>query len=683
MNNATDLIAKLLANEDITVLQASVPTASFDILNRVLTLPVWKDASQDLIGMLVGHEVGHALYTTDEYMKHEFINTDYSIPFQGYLNVLEDVRIEKLMKRKYPGIRKTFTAGYKELNDKDFFEVKSRDFDDMLLIDKINLYFKVGYNCGVSFTKEEKAFVERTERTETIQEVIQLARDIFSYTKKELEDAMEKAEASIKEQRASESGEGDNDGDEDEFQSYADGSKGLDTLEDMLEAKTETSYQKRVQELADTKTIYRYYKPGKFLYNPMLNPKQIMEHSAKRLEALGRYAAERIEMTPERLDRVNKFKASSTPIVSYLIKEFEMKKAATAYKRTTIAKTGQLDMRKIYAYTMKDDLFKRMSAVKSGKNHGMIFLLDWSGSMTNCIDQTIDQVINLAMFCRSAQIPFQVLAFTDNMRTPSQENLRREYAVSVGGDTLEVNSSVMTLLEFLNHKMSSSEFSNMVTFLKTNAKYVFPLNGTPLNSALNYMIDYVGKFKKQYNVEKLTFITLTDGQGETMQPMSDYLTSADVVDGDKKNVKNFLKDDVTGKTYEIDRYNSELFTRAFLSIIKERYDATTLGFYLSRSGWHDLSSALRYHYTDYTNINSTVTIERMKKEMKERGYASLKGTGRDELFIVPLQSKIEDGSIDDIKTNGTSASIARQFGKMLNKRKTSRVLLSKFIDYVA
>ena len=682
MNNATDLIAKLLANEDISVIQANVPTASFNIKDRVLTLPIWKDASQDLIGMLVGHEVGHALYTTDEYTKNEFVGTEYSAPFQGYLNILEDVRIEKLMKRKYPGIRKTFAQGYKELNDKDFFEVKSRDFDDMLLIDKINLYFKVGYDCGVSFTKEEKTFVERAERTETIEEVIQLAREIFSYTKEELEDAMEKAEAEIKAHGIPEVEEDDDsDGDEEETQMYADSNKGLDTLEEALEAKTETSYQKRVQELADVNTIYKYFKPGKFLYNAIMTPKEIMAYANDKIEKINRYAPERVELTPERLNKVAKFKANSTPVVSYLIKEFEMKKAATAYKRTTIAKTGQLDMRKIYAYTLHDDLFKRMSVVKSGKNHGMIFLLDWSGSMSNCIDQTVDQVINLAMFCRSAQIPFQVLSFTDNMKKPEQVNLTPEMIHANAPNTLEVNSSSMTLLEFFNHKMSTSEFNNMVTFMKTNAKYVFPLNGTPLNSALNYMVEHVGKFKKQYNVEKLTFITLTDGQGETLQPTSDYLTSADRSDGVTKDVKNFLVDDVTGKTYPIDRYHSELFTRAFLSIIKDRYDVTTLGFFLSRSGWRDLQMVLTYHYMHPTN--TSLTVDRMKKEMKERGYASLKGTGRDELFVVPLQAKIEDGSIEDIKASGSSASIARQFGKILNKRKTSRVLLSKFIDYVA
>ena len=95
-NTSSELGAKLLANEDISVIRARVSTASFDIKNRVLTLPQWKDLTPTVEGMLIGHEVGHALYTTDDYL--EPLKDNYKL--KGYLNILEDVRIEKLMKRK-------------------------------------------------------------------------------------------------------------------------------------------------------------------------------------------------------------------------------------------------------------------------------------------------------------------------------------------------------------------------------------------------------------------------------------------------------------------------------------------------------------------------------------------------------------------------------------------------------
>ena len=92
-----DLLAKLLANENLTVLQEPVKTASFDVKNRVLRLPQWKDLSEDMLDLFIGHEVGHALYTTSAFWSDELKQIKH---FQGYLNVLEDVRIEKLIKRK-------------------------------------------------------------------------------------------------------------------------------------------------------------------------------------------------------------------------------------------------------------------------------------------------------------------------------------------------------------------------------------------------------------------------------------------------------------------------------------------------------------------------------------------------------------------------------------------------------
>ena len=112
----------------------------------------------------------------------------------GYMNVLEDVRIEKLMKRRYPGLRKSFNLGYKELNDRDFFGV-ANGFKDMLLIDKINLYFKAGYSCGVVFNAEEKAFVRRAEETETCDDVIHLAKEIYDYSKQAMDKKIEEMQA--------------------------------------------------------------------------------------------------------------------------------------------------------------------------------------------------------------------------------------------------------------------------------------------------------------------------------------------------------------------------------------------------------------------------------------------------------------------------------------------------------
>ena len=175
-------LAKLLATEDLVVEHKKVETAQFNVQTRVLTLPMWEKASDNVLDALVCHEVGHALYTPDiDWSKDRKIGFDF-------VNIVEDARIEKLMKRRYAGIPKTFYNGYLELHDNDFFEVEGRDISEFNLADKINLYFKIGNYVDIDFTIEEQLFVERVNRCETFEEVLDVAEDLYKYCKGEMEE---------------------------------------------------------------------------------------------------------------------------------------------------------------------------------------------------------------------------------------------------------------------------------------------------------------------------------------------------------------------------------------------------------------------------------------------------------------------------------------------------------------
>ena len=83
-----DQLAKLLATEDLVVEHKKVLTASFNVSTRVLVLPMWEKASNNVYDMLVGHEVGHALFTPNVDI------ASFKAP-SSYINVIEDARIEK------------------------------------------------------------------------------------------------------------------------------------------------------------------------------------------------------------------------------------------------------------------------------------------------------------------------------------------------------------------------------------------------------------------------------------------------------------------------------------------------------------------------------------------------------------------------------------------------------------
>ena len=106
------ILAKLLASENVTVEHGNYNTASFDVKNRVLRLPIWKEMSGNLYDLLVLHEVGHALFTPEE-GHHDA--KGHGRGFKSFLNVVEDARIERKIKTKFPGGRRAFIEGYNDL----------------------------------------------------------------------------------------------------------------------------------------------------------------------------------------------------------------------------------------------------------------------------------------------------------------------------------------------------------------------------------------------------------------------------------------------------------------------------------------------------------------------------------------------------------------------------------------
>ena len=150
-------LAKLMATENLTVEHRKVATASFNLKDRVLTLPIWKDMSGEMYDLLTGHEVGHAFETPEEGWHNAVMGTGkFNKNFKNFLNVVEDARIEKKVKRRFPGLRQSFVKAYGQLLEKDFFGIKYRDVNALPFIDRLNLYTKGGVALGIKFTSEEE-----------------------------------------------------------------------------------------------------------------------------------------------------------------------------------------------------------------------------------------------------------------------------------------------------------------------------------------------------------------------------------------------------------------------------------------------------------------------------------------------------------------------------------------------
>lgn len=708
-NNSVDLGAKLLASENVTIVRARVSTASFDIKSRVLTLPQWKDMSPVVEEMLVCHEVGHALYTTEDYIEPliEFPK------LKSYMNIIEDVRIEKLIKRKYPGIRKIMTEGYKQLNDKDFFGVSEiQDLTQLNTIDKINLYFKAGFACGVTFNDEEQEFVHRAEKTESIADVVQLSKDVYEYSREKIKQELlefpmdefsfgddtdfgDDTEQSDDTYDAEDGGyTGASDGTEDNYGKCSEQSiyapetlseeDIAERLEEKLESITEETFSSKLEEMTDQSISYHYHMLDETeIYNPIVGYKQILIETRHIDESVSRF----------NIERVAKFKVESNRVVSYLLKEFEMRKSAQLYKRAQTSKVGSLDMKKIWSYKLNEDLFKRMTNIPEGKNHGMIFLLDWSGSMDSVLEDTLEQVISLAMFCHRGQIPYQVFAFTSsyaiNGTTEKMQKIydcNSAYRQRTDVNILSNNFGNMALLEFFSSKMSTVEFNTMTRRLMDRSKFHktngYSTGGTPLNEALAYMVGHIPKFIQSFNVEKMSFITLTDGQGSSLSSSGVNIAKRLEYSGNSSvRMRHLLSDPVTKRNYEFSD-DSSVQTQAILKLIKDRYNVNSVGFYICRNSMRDLRYAVQ-HNVPNTNQYTDSIIDSMRVNFRKDGFASLPNSGRDDLFIIPQDKMNVDDVELNVDANQTARTIAKNFGKTLTSRRTSRVLLNRFIGYVS
>ena len=699
-SNTQDLLAKLLATENVTVVRSNVSTASFDIKNRVLTLPTWKDLTPEIEEMLILHEVGHALFTSEE---------GYSIVYtekrhlRGYANIIEDVRIEKKMKDRYPGSRKSFNAGYTQLNDRDFFGVRERDLTSLLFIDRINLYYKAGYSCGVNFSQVESVMLEKVNKCIIEKDVIELAEEIYNYCLKDMSDKDEeykrtKTYVSSKSNDFEDSEELDYDSEDSED------SEDENDFEVDIEPETIENFDRALDKYQD-RDSRTYYLDAQFEIHgnddPLVSYKKILVDMRSQYmedvqisssvipEEGSLYWEKRIKQ------QANTFKIESNNIVNYLVKEFEMRKSATAWKRTKISKLGQLDTRKLFAYKLKDDLFKQISRVEEGKKHGMVFLLDWSGSMATYMEETVQQIINLAMFCHKVNIPYQVLAFSDNYLRGKSE------AHEINAKGLD-NSDSFSLLELFSHKMNSREFNKMCEYLLDKPwlrgrNNTFGLSGTPLNHSLVYMVDYIGKFIKINDVEKMNLVILTDGESNALHH-HDYAKrdsygiksgAINIVENGamiKINAKTFIRDKVTRKEYKFTEDGGQQ-TASLLKLIKDRYRLRVTAFNITNYGYRSIERFIRFNiesdefrssserYQLCTNIQS--------KLRKEKGVVLKEVPGRDETYLILSTNKIVDEDLDGVKSDMSATQISKQLTKMFTTRKTSRVVLNSFIGVVA
>jgi len=520
------ILAKLLASENLTVEHGKFNTASFDTKNRVLRLPIWKEMNGSLYDLLVLHEVGHALFTPEEGL-HDA--KDHGKGFKSFLNVVEDARIERKIKIKYPGGRRSFVNGYNDLMKRDFFGIKKEEVAGLGLIDRINLHYKVGSHLNISFSGEESVFIDRIDKAQTWKEVVKICEDLYEYAKEnesetdmsdhEWEDVMvdededwnenydpSDFENSNEDSEEGESGDGagedGEDGEDDSKEKRAGSEESSEEDEDETEegkaggsgeeggmdgrfepeSKTDSNFRNNEIELVseEAKDYVYLNLPTKIdMKNVVVNFSDVYEEYREMYSSSTepRYSNEitGVEMLDAATKLFKDFRNKNKKIVEYLAKEFEMKKAAKEHARTATANSGILDSERLYTYKYNEHIFKKLSITPDGKNHGLVMFVDWSGSMSKNMKGTIDQLMILVMFCKRVNIPFEVYAFSDSYTrykddidwTDSNGHILSTKTPDYG----DVVINRFNLLNLFSSRMRAKELHEAYIFMTATASY--------------------------------------------------------------------------------------------------------------------------------------------------------------------------------------------------------------------
>jgi len=722
-------LAKLLATEDLIVEHRSVETASFNVASRVLTLPTWDKAGEEVYDLLVCHEVGHALYTPDE---EWWIDNEIS---HSIVNIVEDARIEKLMKRRYAGLSKTFFRGYSDLSEDDFFQLDGKDLSKFNLADRINLYYKVGNFVDIPFFSNEETFLmNRTGLTETFEEVLEVAKLIFEYCKAEAEKKKEedmKADAESSDTPNDNTTQGqsgddapvdnvDDKGEEgEEEMQVVDKESGKNDIQGGyeggdLEATTDEIFTDSLKELSNPTSGESYYIENpkldlnKFIVNNQeLHKNMMLEWDEDQVNVREDYIArnpnykneeKKVDLgfiqsryNPfdlyERVDReFVQFKKDAQKEVNYLVKEFEMKKSASAYARATTSRTGILDTSKLHTFKFNEDLFKKVSIIPDGKNHGLVFMLDWSGSMSPVMLDTIKQLFNLIWFCKKVNIPFEVYAFTNSYPTsllPDRNEIEQL------NNQLHVDST-FSLLNMLTSKVRAKDlniqmrnvFRLATLFTDRTHYYKCPLglglSGTPLNEAIIALHEILPKFRKENGVEKVQCVVLTDGESQSIRCNREVIRdwdSAPYMGTAYLSDNCYFRNRKTGRVFALKNmgYYGDV-TDILLEDICDTFPHTNfIGIRLLPNSW--ASSFIQKYAQDGA-------YERELNYWRKNKTISLKGSGYHVYFGIS-STAIGNDTDFEVQEDATKAQIKKAFTKSLRNKKMNKKILSEFIELVA
>lgn len=757
-------LAKLLATENITIQHQKIATAAFNPATRTLYCPIWEKMDGPLYDLLMGHEVGHA-HDTPADGWHSAVSKRGG-NYKSFLNVVEDARIEKRIKRRYPGLRKSFVLGYNDLLDRNFFGIKDKDVNELPFIDRLNLFTKSDYTLDVDFNDAEKVLLEKVKAMETWQDALDVTELVWEYSKEEQsqmetnphyeftkdDDGDYDFDDANADDQDGETGQADSqssgklDPDADDGEQAKKKTKGDDEDSDSEtkdgEADTESededesddaksnavnrfkqssNYDKDFDPVCATDNEFRKNETSlvskssrnfNYIKLPTPNLKNIVTPASVLHNNLtNEFIKQNTNFANTANELYSEFKRKNERYISMLAKEFEMRKAADKFSKVKTSTSGDIDISKLYKFQTDDNIFRKMAKIPKGKSHGLVLLLDKSGSMNQNMASSIEQILILSLFCRKVNIPFVVYGFGNASvvrKLDFPESDYRDLCFSHNTDELVFDN--VFLREYLNSKMGNAEFQKAVKNLvclmsafSTARHFLRPhsesLSNTPLTQSLVALQPLIKEFRQSNRLDIVNLSIIHDGDAD--QVSSVHRENGELHPRWLGSYDNNILIDAKNKVQiEIDLDGEDGMRIAVAKWLAKTTGVKIFGFFLVPGGRQGKNALYRrLHNTEIdtlrkdsqNGINRREAFQQYKSKIAEAArtlrkekFLESKNAGYEAFYMLPDGN---DLSVDDdeIVVTGkvTTSSLTKAFMKYSKDRQVNRVLVSKFIQGIA
>ena len=396
------------------------------------------------------------------------------------------------------------------------------------------------------------------------------------------------------------------------------------------------------------------------------------------------------------MDDYNSYMKGVKKSVNVAVKEFEMKKAAHQWQRASSAKTGVLDTNSLHQYKTHDDIFKRVTHLADAKNHGMIMLIDYSGSMASTLSQVLDQLIHLITFCKAINIPFDVYAFTSMWKEGKNNYVRKDG---------ELDFDDISMPQLISSSLSKAHYEEALKHLymrKLTSAHRYSYNydnwysddaiicseedygGTPLNAALVTTHHLVKQFTRRHSIEKMNLVILSDGDSHNLQVVRDHKLAdhhADVTSTYEGKINAIID----GKKVKINGRRIGA-TTCLLENLKARYGVTSLGFFIAQDTRDWKTKLSQINNEEWIDSDSPFYKD-MNRQYNKNKVAVVNNTlGYDKFFMLKPGKKLDASSEDfaDHETdNMSTAQIRNTFKKYSKNKRNNKVLMKQLGGVVA